>query len=193
MEFQGRDPSAEARDKLDKARQKGSVKEYANYIRQQLLFLPKRDDLDNLHVFRRGLNHEIDAALALRRPATFSEAVEAALEVEASLQQRRGSKGRVALNATKAYRPTRREYNEDYDSDSSSGSQSEGSADCNAAQLQHGRNHKKKNTSEQRLRKLQASGRCFNCEEKGHLAKDCPHKKKGVKKNEEEDHSAGED
>ena len=72
---------------MDKAAQRGSIKEYTNNVRQQLLYLSLRDDSDNLHVFRRGLNNEMNAALALQKTATFDEAIEAALETKASLQK----------------------------------------------------------------------------------------------------------
>ena len=177
QEFQGRDPADEARANLDNARQRGTVKEYANFIRQQLLYLPNRDDADNLHTFRRGLKHEIDASLAMRRPATFAEAVEAALEVEASLQQRMGDTRYARLNYVArrtAEVPGRGDSSSDSSEDEDELEDEESLNMISSSRGRHG------DAREKRLKKLQASGKCFFCEGKGHLARDCP--KKRIKK-----------
>ena len=192
-EFQGRDPAEEARDRLDKATQRGSVKDYANYVRQQLLYLPHRDDSNNLHVFRRGLSHEINASLALRKPATFAEAIEAALEVEASLHQRKANK-KASLNYTRS-RGRRSCHGSSEDTSSEDAySDSDDSAACYAVQNKKDQwRKKKKSTQEMRLCKLQAAGKCFYCEERGHLARDCPKKKSAKKRAEDDEEDAGED
>ena len=142
MEFQGRDPAEEARDRLDKATQRGSVKDYANYVRQQLLCLPQRDDSDNLHVFRRGLNNEINAALALQKPATFAEAIEAALEVEASLLQRKSSR-KTSLSYSRAREKRNCHGGSDSSSSEDAYSDSDESAACNATQTKRDKTKKK--------------------------------------------------
>ena len=172
LEFQGRDPAMEARDNLDRARQRGSVKEYASYIRQQLLYLPARDDADNLHAFRKGLKHEIDAALALRRPNNLAEAVEFALEVEASLLHRRGESKRGARFSLAATRKT---------NSTTGDSSSEEDAEEETVAFKAAIPARKKRfgyKDEDKLKKLQAAGKCFHCEEKGHLSRECPHRKK---------------
>ena len=83
-QFSGRDLADVARDKLDKVRQTGSVRSYANVVRENLVYLPHRTEGDNIHTFKRGLKPALAQALALRKPTSLAQAIEMALEVEAA-------------------------------------------------------------------------------------------------------------
>ena len=77
------------------------------------------------------------------------------------------------------------------DSSSEDAYSEEEEAQCNANSSNQRK--KKKSPQEERLRRLQAAGKCFLCNDKGHLARDCPKKKKGAKKNEVVEEESGED
>jgi hypothetical protein len=69
---------------LDKARLKTSVLKYANYFREQLLELPHRHEIDNVHDFQRGLRPSIHKEVTLKNPKTLHEAIQAAMRAEAA-------------------------------------------------------------------------------------------------------------
>jgi hypothetical protein len=84
QELCGRTPAEQARLKLDKARQKTTVLEYAYYFREQLLELPHRHEEDNVHDFQRGLRPSIHEGFALKNPKTLHEAIQAAMRAKAA-------------------------------------------------------------------------------------------------------------
>ena len=198
-EFRGRDPAEDARDKLASARQRSQgVKEFANYIRQQLLYLPERADQDNLHTFKRGLRAEIAAAMASgSKPGSFAEAVEKALEIEAALNARTKREGRgAALHALHSSRF------EDPSDDDDTLYYSEDQSDeevgtCKLHMVSGGRKKNERRTAQGhnhdgKIRRLREQGKCYTCGMKGHIAKYCPKTRKNEKE-EEADSGSGED
>jgi hypothetical protein len=122
-EFCGRTPAKQARINLDKARQKTTVQKYANYFREQLLELPHRTEEDNVHDFQRGLRQSIRKEVALKDPKTLTEAVQAALAVEAAERETEENRTdtstarRLQLMASASDHDEESEGNQDHDDD----------------------------------------------------------------------------
>lgn len=122
-EFCGRTPAKQARINLDKARQKTTVQKYANYFREQLLELPHRTEEDNVHDFQRGLRQSIRKEVALKDPKTLTEAVQAALAVEAAERETEENRTdtstarRLQLMASASDHDEESEGNQEHDDD----------------------------------------------------------------------------
>ena len=178
-EFRGRDPAEEARDLLAGARQTGSVKDFANYIRRQLLYVPDRSDADNLHTFKRGLRGSLAAPLAMRKPKSFAEAVELALEIEAARnyarkpsEERRPQLYHLRGDASKGEANADDEMSDDgvWDSEDSDYAESEEEGRLNVGRADERR---KARPPEEVARERKENGKCYACGKKGHLAREC--------------------
>eukprot|EP00951_Prasinocladus_malaysianus_P021401 scaffold176870_cov16-Prasinocladus_malaysianus.AAC.1 len=182
-QFVGIDPQEEARDALRNAKQTSTVARFAAYMRRYTILLPNRPDEDNLHTFLRGLKDEISLELAKNPPTTFEEAVRAALRIEAHLDSRKNSKAgrtvkRMDLNVIDEDQSKTEE-----EEDKGSNSDSTVDAETEVYYLEKKLEQKKKKMMESkkkssdRTSRFKKEGRCFECSEKGHLARDCPKKK----------------
>ena len=161
-QFTTRKPADEARDKIDRGRQKGSVADWATFLRSQIQYLPDRSDADNLHVFKRGLKPYLAQALAVRDPKTFEEAVTVAVEIE-------------ACTPSMTKRPAEQLHHLDDDSeDSQSEAESENETDSEDEDLNLGYVER----SREEVEKFRKAGKCLRCGDKGHLARDCPKRDK---------------
>lgn len=180
-QFTGRDPAEVARDNLRSKRQTGTVSEWAQFVRRQLVHLPKRDDADNLHTFRAGLTSDIAKALAPQDPKTLAEAVEMAIKVEASMRRvdgrgLRSSRGaaddkvKLQLNNIEESDDSLGEDDDDAGSDVDIEESEEEEEDCNNAQGDFVERSKRD------IIKLKKEGRCLKCGVKGHYARNCPKK-----------------
>eukprot|EP00873_Tetraselmis_striata_P043987 jgi/Tetstr1/464251/TSEL_009056.t1 len=166
-EFCGRTPAKQARINLDRATQRTTVQKYANYFREQLLELPHRHEEYNVHDFQRGLKPHIRKEVALKNPKTLTEAVQAALFVEAAERE------------TDVHREIRRErlniMDDDGDDDEQYYSSAEGEATEQEDDLLMARR-----LTEEEFERFKKEGRCFICKAKGHVASACPSKKKKI-------------
>ena len=177
-QFGGRDPREEARDALQRAVQTSTVAKFAAYMRRYIIMLPDRADADNRHTFIRGLKPEIALEVAKMNPAGFDAAVEAAGRVEAQL---------ASATRTKHGRRTRdtvlHHLNYESDEPPESGTDSDDELEAQLLYLQKKIEKKKKDLASQKVDDRQArfrkEGRCFHCEEVGHLARNCPKKRSG--------------
>ena len=167
--FSGRDRKKTAMDNLHEAKQgNNSVTSYAKYYRQNVLHVPHRTEEDNTHGFLRGLTNELRLAIAAlgtnEEPKTLDAAVQKALELEAAMQRaRKGKRGDAAsLNYVADF----------HDSDDSE----ENDDDTYSEELNAVQNGRNRGRSQAELAKLSKAGKCFYCEERGHLARDCPKK-----------------
>ena len=182
-QFNGRDLADIARDKLDSVRQTGSVRSYANIVRENLVYLPHRSEGDNIHTFKRGLKPALAQALALRKPTSLSQAIEMALEVEAAQRVQptrqaaptkkdvRSSEHLNALDGTESDETG--DLSGDEPSEGDEGHVSEGGEDIDIANVSSVK--KANNSTKERWRR---ENRCLKCGQKGHYAKACTSKKK---------------
>ena len=178
-QFSGRDMQDVARDKLDRVRQTGGVRAYAQLIRDNLVYLPHRSEGDNIHTFKRGLKTSIAQALALRKPSSLAEAIEMALAVEAaqSTRQAVGDKRahmNVDLNALDG------NVSDETDCPSEDGQSDDGGEDCDDDEAEDAtiNNIASKPFKESAIKaKWRKEGRCLKCGKKGHFSRDCPDRK----------------
>lgn len=197
-QFEEQFPADKARDQLAVLKQRTSVADYANRFNALLIHLPNRDEGDNIHTFIRGLKPAIAMQVSSQMPRTLAEAVDIAIKTDGAAlnvyRMQRGthrSSGAATSAGTSGATPMDLNAIDD-DSSSSQGNESEEGASSSAAPspavdlvaiataaaaaaIRQAQQQKLK--PEQR-EKLQREGRCFLCEKKGHLAKDCPTKKK---------------
>ena len=176
-QFSGRDMADVARDKLDRVRQTGTVRAYANIIRENLVYLPHRSEGDNIHTFKRGLKPAIAQALALRKPDSLSKAIELALEVEAAQNPTRtaardtkGSRSDADLNVLDGDSDEAECFSEDGQSDDEDETEEEEGEDKIVANMEA----RASKAAKEMWRK---EGKCLKCGRKGHFSKDCMSKK----------------
>lgn len=175
-QFCGRDIEDSARDRLRNARQTGSVRQYANYLRENLLYLPDRPDADNLHAFKAGLKPGLAEALALRKPTSFAQAIEIALEVEAAqLAARGGARPRRDDKSAELNYVDGDDLYYDSDDLPAEGEEAASDDEDGEAELNNVGGNRKLTRSERE--KLMREGRCFRCTEKGHNSRECPRRK----------------
>ena len=177
-QFSGRDMADVARDKPDRVRQTGSVRAYANIVRESLVYLPHRTEGDNIHTFKRGLKPSLSQALALRKPESLAKAIEMALEVEAAqttrstAADRKSARSDVDLNALDG-----ESDEEDFFSDNLSEDNEEGADGDDEVEDTDVNNVETGRPSKATVMKWRKEGRCLRCGQKGHFSKDCPNRK----------------
>lgn len=164
QEFCGRTPAKQARLNLDKARQKTTVQKYANYFREQLLELPHRTEEDNVHDFERGLRQSIRKEVALKNPKTLADAIQAALSVEAAEREVEAS-GRLNYMA------------ENSDDEDCEDGREDASVDNDSATNPEQALYMARRLTADEVEKYKKEGKCFICQEKGHIASKCPKRK----------------
>jgi hypothetical protein len=182
-QFTGRDPAEVARDNLRNKRQIGTVLDWANFVRRQLVHLPRRDEEDNLHTFQAGLKADIAKALAPQKPKTLAEAIEMAIRIEASIKlidKRQPLTGRSPELKGRAHQ-LNNVVGDDYDDtvgdevdsvceevDDEEVDDDLESVDLNNAQGDYVQR------SKQEIARLRREKRCLRCAARGHIAKHCP-------------------
>lgn len=180
-QFTGRDPADVARDNLRSKRQIGTVSEWAQFVRRQLVHLPKRDDADNLHTFKAGLISDIAKALAPQDPKSFAEAVEMAIKIEASIRRidnRQPRLGRTAADGKDKLQLNNVEESDGspYDSDDAgSDVDYEDDDDSDGEDLNNAQGDFVER-SKLDITRLKRERRCLRCGGKGHFARRCPKK-----------------
>lgn len=182
-QFTGRDPAEVARDNLRTKKQTGTVIEWCNFFRRQIIHLPNRDSEDHLHAFKAGLKADIAKALATRDPQTLAEAIEMAIKIEASnklIERRQG------INRSRDGDGQPQLHNLEDDDGLSSDDDDGGVGDLDELSADEGDDSEDLNATGggfvQRTKKdisrMMREGRCLKCGVKGHIAKKCPSKKK---------------
>lgn len=178
-EFKGRDMDEEARDKLRTLCQKTSVADYLAEFRTLLYYLPNRDELDSLNDFVHGLKPAVRKEVALARPKSLAEATEIALEADNvvfNLHREQNRSHYRPGNSKHRDTPTPMDLGHMYAEDSEEESDPEELHFIGTQQKPYHKNRSQ--ASEERINRLMQEGRCFTCEKKGHLSRDCPNKKK---------------
>jgi Ty3 transposon capsid-like protein/Zinc knuckle len=132
------------RNQLSQLKQTGSVAAYSSLFRQLILSLPKFDPDWVLHMYIQGLKDMTRLEVEQKEPATLADAEAIALRVDDI---------RFAPKANKPTTPGQRNGNR-----------------TNLTSIDTPRLAKLTDAERQRLR---ASGSCFKCRQRGHLAKDC--------------------
>ena len=84
-EFQAIDPERQARDKLRKLRQQGSVVDYAREFRKCLLYIPSMSENDKIYQFTAGLKYGVAKEVAVRGLTTLNEVIATAERLDALL------------------------------------------------------------------------------------------------------------
>ena len=173
-QFSTRDPREEARDNVDRARQKTSVSKYVAYLRRQNLHLSDRTEADHLHHFLRGLRPEIALEVAKSCHTSLDDAIRQALEVEVQLTRAKTSGRRDGAHLNHAAV----ESDDSDDSDDDDDSEEEEETELYYLEQKKKKIKKKLQQTNERLQRARQEGRCFECDEVGHRARDCPKKKK---------------
>jgi hypothetical protein len=160
-QFTTRKPADEARDKIDRGKQRGTVADWATFLRSQIQYLPDRSDADNLHVFKRGLKPYLAQALAVRDPKTFEEAVTVAVEIEACTPS-------MPKRATEQLHYLD-DDSDDYSDEAENENETDDDEDLNLGYVER---------TPEETERYRKAGRCLRCGDKGHLARDCPKRDK---------------
>jgi hypothetical protein len=124
------------------------------------LELPHRHEEDNVHDFQRGLRPSIHKEVALKKPKTLHEAIQAAMRAEAA-----------ETKTETTQRSTCRLNVSEEDSDFSEATEE---VDSESEEDSHGATDEKPRELYDIRRLTQKEGKCFICHKKGHIAIDCP-------------------
>lgn len=166
-QFKPVNASKQARDRMARLRQTHSVQAYIHAFRSIALEIPSMTEEEKLDKFLRGLRDEIRVPVELRGPTSMEEAATFAERVDAIIHK----------NTT--YRPR---Y---------SPADNSGPIPMEIDAI------KRSKITDQERDQLRRTGGCFFCREIGHMARDCPRKRKSVKVNaiesETEDKESGKD
>lgn len=181
-QFTGRDPAEVARDNLRSKRQTGTVSDWAQFVRRQLVHLPKRDDADNLHTFKAGLSADIAKALAPQDPKSFADAVEMAIKIEASTRRIDSRQYRSGRTAGDGIKDKLQLANIEEDDDDFPCEDDDADSDVE----EHDDNYDEEDLcnaqgdyverSQREIARLKRERRCLRCGNKGHFARSCPKK-----------------
>ncbi|PRW58283.1 hypothetical protein C2E21_3113 [Chlorella sorokiniana] len=181
--FQTINPVETARNKLALLEQVTTVRQYATQFRSTALLIPGITDEEKMDRFIRGLKLEVQKETRFKTPKSFDEAVQIAERYEGVTYQ-------VQLPRTNNNRFNRANRYANGGASTSSTSTNYSSAvpfrnggsngptrmELGAATAVN-RQRRPKLTEELRMRLIR-QGRCFFCREPGHIAKDCPERKR---------------
>lgn len=172
--FQPINPAQTMRNQLATLRQRGTVLEYATDFRNVTLGIPGITDDEKKDRFIRGLMPRTQADVIMRDPNTFAEAVQLAVRFDTLYKTRRTNLG--FHNAADTATPMEL------------GAISETANMQTANFRQHGRlqpgNRGGSGSPRPRLRyalqqKLMKEGKCFHCQQTGHMWRQCPNRERG--------------
>jgi Ty3 transposon capsid-like protein len=152
--FKPANAAENAREKLGRLKQTGSVTAYAHAFRIIMQDLPDMHENDALHYFKKGLKENVAIQVGLRNPLNVPEAEQMAETIDNILFEHRG------------YRESSRNY--------STPNRKPGGP----VPMEIDANVRRPLTDRERDQ-MRKEGTCFYCREGKHLARDCP--KKGKK------------
>jgi hypothetical protein len=87
--FQPVDPAIEARNKLSRLKQTGSVQSYASEVMGCLFYLPRMHEADRVHAFTAGLKSDVHREVLHQGCVTLAEAIKVAAKEDNFLQSLR--------------------------------------------------------------------------------------------------------
>lgn len=160
-----------ARDMLARLIQKGSVKAYTDEFKKLVLNIPDMSESEMSDRYRRGLKPQVRLHVTFANPDTFEEMCVLAEQIDSIIYMNKPYGGLGSKHSPKDHggsNPTPMEV----------GGVNEKKSYADAAK---GAPKFPKLTAEERER-LRASGGCFYCRKTGHIATECPDKKKSHKK-----------
>lgn len=162
--FQPINPAETARDTLARLRQTTSVRQYASVMRDTALEIPGISDAELKDRFIRGLKAATQTEVRMRTPATFEEAVRVAERYDA-IRYRTNH-----LNAP---------ANPAFGRGGSSGpTPMELGAAIDQRSTQARPNNQRPRLTPVMRQQLIKEGKCFYCRKPGHMALNCPERKK---------------
>jgi len=161
QQFAAVNSEANARDRLHVLRQTGSAKSYAEEFERTCLEIPNLSREDKLYRFIQGLRPTERRELRIRRPATLSEAIRIAEQIDSSFDI--FSSPRINRNRNLAQENNERSRGETIpmEIDAITG-------------LSRPPRFQLKSLSAEERRRLQELGACFKCRKVGHFASSCP-------------------
>jgi Ty3 transposon capsid-like protein/Zinc knuckle len=139
-----------ARNRLNNLRQTASVTNYVNLFKTTVLDIPSMSEEDRMDRFLRGLKPEIHERVALQGPNSLDEACSMAYTIDTIKYQAR---------LTNHFRPSIATQN------------TNGVIPMEIDAI-------RTKLSEAERERLKQNGGCFFCRETGHIARNCPRKKK---------------
>jgi hypothetical protein len=142
-----------ARERLGRLKQTGSVTAYAHAFRILMQDLPDMHENDALHYFKKGLKENVAIQVGLRNPLNVPEAEQMAETIDNILYEHRNSREYAKPYPTPSRKP---------------GGPTPMEIDTNTRQP----------LTEKEREKFRKEGICFYCREGKHLAKECPKKGK---------------
>lgn len=95
------DPEMTARERLDRLTQTRSVMTYAQEFNACMLELPRMDESDRIHCFIKGLKPAIKVHVKLQRPSTLHDAVELAIQADATIWERGRSRSQLSSSTSR--------------------------------------------------------------------------------------------
>jgi hypothetical protein len=145
-----------ARERLANLRQTTSVAAYTHTFRTILLDLPNMNEADRLFAYIRGLKKEVAALVQVSNPITVAAAATTAENIDAVYWEHRA-------------RPTNHTWN-------TRNSRTNGPMPMELDNL----NARRGPLTEGDRATLRKTGGCFYCREVGHIAKECPRKRRPI-------------
>ena len=152
-----------ARDRLANLRQTGAVKGYIELFRNIALEIPDLSEAEKLDRFKRGLRPRTRQEVELRDPRNLDEAERLADRIDSTLFMK--STRTPFISRTEIFRGS---------------NSNEGPTPMEIDAIGNYQQRQEKRITDTERARFLASGSCFNCGEKGHMAKGCLKKKKNV-------------
>jgi hypothetical protein len=150
-----------ARDRLAVARQreKDSVAAYTTYMRQLFLAIPGISEDEKIDRYKRGLLSHLQKEVILKKPSTLEEAIIIATRYDAL----RHTLGKGNYERERHFKGPSTHRSAEHRKDDP--------MELGAMGLQKGKQPSRKPG-------LKKKGKCWNCDEEGHFANECPHPRK---------------
>ena len=153
------DDATTAREQLDRLKQgRDSATFYAQRFRQIVTRIPTLQQADLVHRFTSGLRESVAQQVRIQRPETLEAAM--LIAARADDHSRGGSAMAHPRFQQRTSRPSR-------------GSGADGLVGAAGAEERSG-GRQRPSLSSKELAQLMSEGRCFNCKQHGHRARECP-------------------
>ena len=173
------------RDKLYDLRQAGTVQSYTALFREYQFELGDVLEMEAYTLYRRGLKTQVQDGIATQDPKTLAQTIEFAEQWDARNRGKNHGTSGASPSKSSASGSGKSRFFAKKSAAKLNAAQIEGAGDNAEAAVAAVGSQKKKqggggkksqangppNPERQRLQK---EGRCFNCKETGHMARDCP-------------------